>query len=114
MKYKLFDSERRINKNNYEQIYKIIIDNYAIREKLNAKQKKEINTKEVYDAWVKMILTTKNYNIIIFYDNDIIIGFIAFMYDERGLCLSEVQIEKTISQKIIIDFLRNSNYVQRL
>ena len=41
-----------------------------------------------------MIFTTKDYFIAVFYENKKIIGFISFMYDKKGLCLSEVQIKK--------------------
>ena len=46
-----------------------------------------------------MIFTTKDYFIAVFYENKKIIGFISFMYDKKGLCLSEVQIKKNINQQ---------------
>lgn len=97
MNYKIFNNSIEKNKippETYKEIYKIIIENYAIREKLSKDELKKVNTTTAYNNWTNMILTTKDYFIAVFYENKGIIGFISFMYDKRVLCLSEVQIKK--------------------
>ena len=48
---------------------------------------------------VNTILNTKDYNILLYYEDNIIIGFIAFMYIDNYLCLSEVQFDKKYKNK---------------
>lgn len=97
MNYKIFSNsieENKIPPETYKEIYKIIIENYATGEKLSKDELKKVNTITAYNNWTNMILTTKEYFIAVFYENKKIIGFISFMYDKKGLCLSEVQIKK--------------------
>lgn len=93
MKYNIYNETNPIKEEIYSKIYKIIITNYGIREKLTKEELKEKDTAIAYNNWINTILYTKDYNIVVFYNaNNKIIGFIAFMYTEAGLCLSEVQI----------------------
>ena len=92
MKYNVYNGTNPIKEEVYSKIYKIIINNYGIREKLNTKELKKKDTVAAYNNWIHTILYTKDYNIVAFYNtSNTIIGFIAFMYTEAGLCLSEVQ-----------------------
>ena len=91
MNYKIFSNsieENKIQPETYKEIYKIIIENYATGEKLSKDELKKVNTITAYNNWTNMILTTKEYFIAVFYENKSIIGFISFMYDKKGLCLS--------------------------
>lgn len=102
MRYKIFnnsDAKNQIPPKIYKIIYKLIIENYGIRAKLNKEELKKIDKITAYNNWVNMIFTTKDYYITVFFDENKIIGFIAFMYDKRGLCLSEVQINKDYQGK---------------
>lgn len=93
MKYNVYNGTNPIKEEVYSKIYKIIINNYGIREKLNTEELKKKDTVAAYNNWIHTILYTKDYNIVVFYNtSNTIIGFIAFMYTETGLCLSEVQI----------------------
>ena len=95
--FELYDNENKITKNKYDIIYKFIIDNYLDRFK--DKKRDEVDTIDAYNNWVNMILNTQNYNILLYYKNNKIIGFIAFMYIDNYLCLSEVQFDINYKNK---------------
>lgn len=95
--FELYDNKNKITKNKYDVIYKFIIDNYLDRFK--DKKRDEVDTIDAYNNWVNMILNTQNYNILLYYKNNKIIGFIAFMYIDNYLCLSEVQFDINYKNK---------------
>ena len=90
--FELYDNKKKIPKTKYDVIYKIIVDNYFDRNKELLSKRDEIDTEEAYNNWVNTILNTKNYNILLYYKDNKIIGFTAFMYTNNELCLSEVQL----------------------
>lgn len=81
-----------------KQIHKIIIQNY------NDINHKDNSDDEMYKEWLNVILNTKNYYFLNCYYQNEIIAFIAFMYIDIGLMLSEVQIKKEYQGKY--DILR--------
>lgn len=88
LKYELFTYDNKISEDKYESIYRILLENQ------NIITGKDNSSKEMHDKWVNMILNTQGYNILVCYLNEKIVGFIAFMYLDIGLMLSEVQIKK--------------------
>ena len=90
--FELYNYDQKIPKNKYDSIYKIIIDNYFDRNKELVSIREEIDTQEAYNNWVNTILNTKDYNVLLYYIDNKIIGFTAFMYIDNELCLSEVQL----------------------
>ncbi len=97
--FELYNYDKKIPKTKYDAIYKIIINNYFDRNKELISKRKEIDTKEAYNNWVNTILNTKDYNILLYYIDNSLAGFIAFMYTDKELCLSEVQLEKQYKNK---------------
>ena len=91
--YELFDFDNKITKDKYDKMHKILIVNE------NIITKKDNSSKEMYDKWVNMILNTKDYNILLCYKAEELVGFIAFMYLDIGLMLSEVQVKKEYQGK---------------
>ena len=97
--YELYNNENKIPKEKYDIIYRFIIDNYFDRNKELGKDRENIDTKEAYNNWVNTILNTKDYNILLYYKDNEIIGFVAFMYKGNYLCLSEVQFDMQYKNK---------------
>ena len=92
--YEIYNNlDNKITKNVYDVLYSIIIYNYFSRNKQLLLKKNEIDTKEAYNNWVNTICNTKGYNILVYYYENKIVGFISYMYNTKGLCLSEVQIK---------------------
>ena len=92
--YEIYNNlDNKITKNVYNVLYNIIIDNYFSRNKQLLLKRNEIDTKEAYNNWVNTICNTKGYNILVYYYENKIVGFISYMYNTKGLCLSEVQIK---------------------
>ena len=91
--FELYNNENKIPKDKYDIIYRFIIDNYFDRNKELEKDREKIDAKEAYNNWVNTILNTKDYNILLYYKNNQIIGFTSFMYKDDYLCLSEVQFD---------------------
>ena len=56
----------------------------------------------MYNKWVEMITNTPNYNILVCKLNNEIVGFIAFMYLDIGLMISEIQIKREYQGKFKI------------
>ena len=84
--FEIYNNDNKITKDKYDIIYKIIVEN-------------EKSNDDMYNKWVNMITSTPNYNILITKYDDIVVGFIAFMYLDMGLMLSEVQIKKEYQGK---------------
>lgn len=97
IEYKIYKPKDLSNKD-LNQIHKIIINNY------NEINHKDNSDDEMYKEWLNVILNAKNYYFLNCYYQDEIIAFIAFMYIDIGLLLSEVQIKKEYQGKY--DILR--------
>lgn len=76
----------------------ILVENYN---KINNKNDTVENS---YGSWFNMISNTPNYNILLCLKNTELVGFICYMYIDRGLMLSEVQIKEKYQGKY--DILR--------
>lgn len=90
--FELYSYNNKIKKDKYEIIYEFTLDNY-----------REINkdmedSKVAHDVWVNTITNTKDYYILVYYIN-------SYMYIDKGLCLSEVQIRKQYQNKGILKVL---------
>lgn len=100
MEYIIFNTNsNKITKEYYDKIFNILVENYAIREHLDLATYKASVYPDGYNTWVKTITTTPDYNIIIYYDNLSIIGFIATMVYEKKMGISEIQIDKEYQGK---------------
>lgn len=97
--FELYNNKNKITKDKYDVIYRFIISNYFDRCKDKLAEKDQIDTKEAYNNWVNTILTTNDYNILLYIENKKIIGFVSFMYTDNYLCLSEVQFDPKYKNK---------------
>ena len=114
--FELYSYENKIPKEKYDVIHKIILDNYfEVHPEINKDEYDYVNT---YNTWVNTILNTKDYYILLYYIDNKIIGFVAFMYKDDYLWLSEVEFNmnyknkgylKTLLKKVI-DISDKSRY----
>lgn len=82
--YESFNYDNKITKDAYDPIHKILVENENI---ITNKNNSSI---EMYNKWVEMITNTPDYNILVCKLNNEIVGFIAFMYLDIGLMISEI------------------------
>lgn len=108
--YKKLCDDKKIN-----QMYKILIQNLFITypEFLNNKSKYE--NEEKYNKWSNMIKTTENYSVITYEQNNRIIGFLSYIFNDSKLWISEVQIKdeyknKGILKKLLNQFVEINSY----
>lgn len=93
--FKLFDSENKIDNNIYDEMYSILHDNY-----LNREIQQNYDSEETpYDVWYDTITNTKNYYELLYYIDNKLVGYICFMYQDRGLMICEVQIKEEYKGK---------------
>ncbi len=92
-KFELYNDDNKIYRDKYDQMHKILVENYN---KINGKDNSNI---DMYNSWVNGILNTKGYNILLCLREDILVGFICFMYLDKGIMLSEIQIKKEYQGK---------------
>lgn len=90
--YKIFDYDNKITKKDYVVLYEIAKKNYS---KIGIGN----DSKELFKNWVNIVTNTKGYNILVYYINNSIVGYIAFMYIDIGLMLCEVQIKEEFQGK---------------
>lgn len=95
MNYKLYNG-KTIDNTFLNEMHNILVENY------NKINNKDNSSTEMYNEWVNMIRTTKDYNILICLDNNLLVGFICYTYLDIGLMLSEIQIKKEYQGKHIL------------
>ena len=87
MTYELYSFENKIPNKKILQMIDILTSFYG---------KKDEN----YDSWIDMIKNTKDYFILLGYNNNKLIGFINYMYKGKDLIISEVQIVSDYQNQI--------------
>lgn len=102
MNYKLYNG-KTIDNIFLNEMHNILVENY------NKINNKDNSSNETYNEWVNMIRTTKDYNILICLDNNLLVGFVCYTYLDIGLMLSEIQIKKEyqVKHNILKNMLRN-------
>lgn len=102
MNYKLYNG-KTIDNIFLNEMHNILVENY------NKINNKDNSSNETYNEWVNMIRTTKDYNILICLDNNLLVGFVCYTYLDIGLMLSKIQIKKEYQGKhnILKNMLRN-------
>lgn len=106
------------NKNNISSIknmYEILIKNLFITYPEKLPNKSEIETNDNFNKWAKMILETKDYNVITYTLSNRIVAFLNFALIDNELWISEIQIDhnyhgKSVLKTLIIAFIKNNNY----
>lgn len=106
--YKHYNYDNKIPLAKAREVLEIIIPFY------NELNGKDNSSKEMCDPWLKMIRNTKDYNIILLYFDDLLVGFVNYMYQDGYLMISEIQIKKeyqgkhNILRKLLREMLINS------
>ena len=94
MTYELYSFENKIPNKKILQMIDILTSFYG---------KKDEN----YDSWIDMIKNTKDYFILLGYNNNKLIGFINYMYKGKDLIISEAQIVSDYqNQKVLKNLLK--------
>lgn len=84
--YKRYNYDNKIPYTRIKEMLSIIILFYN---KFNGKDN---STKEMCEPFIKYIRNTKDYNILLCYIGKKLVGFVNYMYQDRGLMFSEIQI----------------------
>ncbi len=96
MYYEKYNYDKKIPLNKINEMFEILIPFYN---KLNGKDN---GTDEMKLPFINILQNTKDYNILLCYYNDELIGFINYMYYNDGLMLSEIQIKSKYHGKNIL------------
>ena len=99
MKFELYSYENKIPLNKCYEMLDILVSFYDEFNGMNN------GSKDKYEPWINMIRNTKDYYVLLCYEKDVLIGFINYMYQDRGLMLSEIQIRKEYQNKGLLKVL---------
>ena len=107
MNYKLYNGGT-IDDNFLYEMHSILVEIY------NKINNKDNSSTDMFNKWISMIRTTKNYNILLCLDNTKLVGFTCYPYFDMSLMLSEIQIKteyqgKHILKSMIKNVLINTN-----
>ena len=94
--FETYNLDKKIPISKINQMLDILVPFYN---KLNGKDN---STKEMCDPFINMIRNTKDYNILLCYIGKTLVGFVNYMYQDRGLMLSEIQIREEFQGKNIL------------
>ena len=83
MKYELYSYENKIPLDKCYEMLQILISFYDEFNGMNN------GSKDKYEPWINMIRNTKDYYVLLCYENNKLIGFINYMYQDRQ-CLNHV------------------------
>lgn len=97
-KYQIFSNENMPENLILLNMCKILVENYNMINDTN--DSVDIS----FPEWLNMIENTQNYNMLLCFKNEELVGFICYTYIDIGLMLSEVQIKKEYQGKY--DILR--------
>ncbi len=87
-KYNFFNNKKLPDSKILSDMCKILVYNYNLINNTN-------NTLEdSFNAWLNMIQNAQNYNILLCFRNNELVGFICYMFVDIGLMLCEIQIKK--------------------
>lgn len=95
MNYKLYNGGT-IDDNFLYEMHSILVEIY------NKINNKDNSSTDMFNKWISMIRTTKNYNILLCLDNTKLVGFTCYTYFDMSLMLSEIQIKKEYQGKHIL------------
>lgn len=90
----LFKHYNYINKISFENcklMHNILKADYIKKNNINLYNKMNYET-DGFQKWINMISNDKNYNIILCFDKEKLIGFLTYMIIEQNLILCEIQI----------------------
>lgn len=95
-------SGNEINNNILKQMYSILIDNLFITYPSFLDNKEKHDNQENQKRWFNMIKTTSNYYVILYIENNQVIGFLNFCINNNKLWISEIQIKNEYKNKGIL------------
>lgn len=95
-------SGNEINNNILKQMYSILIDNLFITYPNFLDNKEKHDNQENQKRWFNMIKTTSNYYVILYIENNQVIGFLYFCINNNKLWISEIQIKNEYKNKGIL------------
>lgn len=95
-------SGNEINNNILKQMYSILIDNLFITYPSFLDNKEKHDNLENQKRWFNMIKTTSNYYVILYLENNQVIGFLNFCINNNKLWISEIQIKNEYKNKGIL------------
>ncbi len=102
--FEFYNCNKKIPEYRYLEMNDILLNDYIYRHGIDEYEKKrKILEGEGFEHWKSMILNDPDYNIILYIDNNKIIGFICYIFLDEKLLLSEVQIRYECHGK---DYLR--------
>lgn len=96
MKFVKYGYKNKINESDYNQVFDIMSSFYG----------KSV-TKESFDKWLENMSNIKDYYFLLRYKENILVGFINYMYTKEGLMLSEVQVRREYQNKGILILMLN-------
>lgn len=96
MKFVKYGYKNKINESDYNQVFDIMSSFYG----------KSV-TKESFDKWLESMSNIKDYYFLLYYKENILVGFINYMYTKEGLMLSEVQVRREYQNKGILILMLN-------
>lgn len=96
MKFVKYGYKNKINGNDYNQVFDIMFYFYG----------KSV-TKESFDKWLENMSNIKDYYFLLCYKENILVGFINYMYTKEGLMLSEVQVRREYQNNGILILMLN-------
>lgn len=99
IEFEHYSYNKKISKKKCYEMLDILIKFY------NEFNGKDNGTKEMCDPWINMIRNTKDYYVLLCYENNLLIGFVNYMYQNDGLMLSEVQIREEYQNKGLLKVL---------
>ena len=95
-------SGNEINNNILKQMYSILIDNLFITYPSFLDNKEKHDNQENQKRWFNMIKTTSNYYVILYIENNQVIGYLNFCINNNKLWISEIQIKNEYKNKGIL------------
>lgn len=102
---KIYDNN--ININVVQKMYEILIENLFITYPSFLKERDKYDNKDNFNKWYLSIKNSDNYKIMIYYDNNEIIGFFNYAIIDNELWITEVQIMPFFKKKgILKQFLK--------
>ena len=98
--FELYNYNHKIPESRLLEMHDILIKDFINKKGiLEYNEKKESFNKEGFDKWKSMLLNDPNYNIILYIIDNRVVGFICYLYMDKDVCLSEVQIIKEYQGK---------------
>lgn len=109
MNFEYYNYNNKIPLSKVEEMLEILIPFY------NELNGKDNSNKDMCDSWINSIRNTKDFAIILLYFDNLLVGFINYMYQKEGLMISEIQIRKEyqgkyrILRKLLGEMINNSD-----